>query len=295
MPLPLRIVLYPLFGIFCLVLFSFFLFPFDSLRSRIEGEIAKGIGGNYSVSITKVSPALLSGFVLKGVELRDKKRQEGIRLDRARVKVSLLPLLWGTKEINLNIKSGKGTLTGSVTLVKDGTKLDIKVKDIDLSIGRLALPPNLPIDGSLKGNIFLEIYPTDPLRNVGKIQLTLGELRLSEGATAGGFPLPSLTLVKEGKGEIVIEVVRGNWELKSFNLSGGDIDFEATGKVYAARRVKNYRLSLRGSFQPQAGSEEKIPFLGLIEAQKKEGRYPFSVTGRFSKPSVRIGTFKLPI
>ena len=39
-----------------------------------------------------------------------------------------------------------------------------------------------------------------------------------------------------------------------------------------------------------------LPFLFIIEQQKNaEGIYPLNITGRLSKPSIRIGKFDLPI
>ncbi|MBI2082789.1 MAG: type II secretion system protein GspN [Deltaproteobacteria bacterium] len=297
MSLTIRLVLYPIFALFCLIIFSFLLFPFEALTGRIQSEIGKTFGDKYDVAIEKVSPALFTGLVLKKVKLQERGKEKSVLLDRAKVKIGLFPLLWGTKSLTVDLRAGKGRVEGSVKLDQELTRLDLEVDEWDVSLSRLFLPETVPFVGSLNGEIILDLYSADPLRNSGHIELEVQELGLAEGAGAAGLALPALNLAKQGgeNSRIDIDVVRGNWELKTLKLIGSDINFEATGKVYAAKQVKNYRLNLQGNFVPQTGSEEKMPFLGLIEAQKQEGKFPFAISGRLTKPSIRIGTFKLPI
>ncbi len=188
-------------------------------------------------------------------------------------------------------------IEGSLVLKGEETDLDFNLKGVDLSWGRLLMGSPLPIAGRLEGKLNLELFATDPLRNQGSIELKILEMSLQEGGTAGGFPLPALVLAKEGKeiSRLQIAVERGNWEIRSFKLIGGDLEVEGDGKIYAARQFQNYRLSLRGHFQPPVGQEQKLPILTLVETEKVDGKYPFSVTGKLAKPAIRIGNFKVPI
>jgi len=301
----LRFVVYPLFALFCLVLFSFFLFPFESLKGRIEGEIEKGMGGRFSVSVEKLSPALFTGVTLKGVAIKRRGEEKGATLDRARIKVSLLPLLWGTRRFKVGLRSGRGRVNGTLAFSSESTEMDLEIEEMDLSLGALFLPKTLPFSGAIDGSMDLLLYPQDPFRSAGKVLLDIRGLKLDEGASAAGFPIPAVTLAEKGArpggaspvsdSRLEIDVNRGNWEVRSFRLVGGDLVLEANGKIFAQRQAKNYRLSLKGSFEVPPGHEEKLPFLSLIESQKEQGKYPFAITGRLTKPSIRIGTFKVPI
>lgn len=292
MPLQLRLILYPLFACFCLVVFSFVLFPFDSLKNRIQGEIEQGLGSGVRVTIGKVAPALFTGVVLKNVKIQPKDQAGEVSLERARIKFRLLPLLWGSHSLHCSIRAGQGILEGSLAWGGDETKLDFKLERVDPSLSRVAFPIGLPLQGQMNGHVVLELSASDPLKNSGKVELDIPDLRLEEG-TASGFPFPALVLAKEGKekSRIEIAVERGNWEVRSLKLTGGDLEVQADGKVYAARRLENYRLSLRGDFQ----TLQKLPFLSLVEDQKANGKFPFTITGRLAKPSIRIGNFKVPI
>ena len=297
LPTPIRVALYPVFALFCLALFLFVLFPFESLKSRVAAELEQGLGGQYTVSIAKVGPAPLTGVSLKNVKIQPRKPGPEIELDRMRLKVSLLPLLWGSREIDLRVKKGKGVLSGRLLLKSEETRLDLEFDELDLSLGRLALPAGIPVAGRAHGRIELQMFPADPLRNSGRVDCEIEELRIEEGGNLMGFPMPGVTLAGAGKSpsRVEIDVVRGNWEVRKIDLMGGEIEFAATGKVYAARKAENYRMNLKGSFQASPAAEEKLPFFPLIQNQKTEGKYPFFITGRLSRPSIRIGEFKVPI
>src|SRR6185436_14279842 len=93
----LKILLYPIVFVAALLLFSVLLFPFDSVKNRCAAEIEKALGGEYQVSIGKLSPSLPSGAVLKNVEIRPKGDAAAapIKLSEAKVKVAVMPLLSG--------------------------------------------------------------------------------------------------------------------------------------------------------------------------------------------------------
>jgi len=88
----------------------------------------------------------------------------------------------------------------------------------------------------------------------------------------------------------------GNFEVKGMQLAGGDISLDSNGKIYGARSIDNYRFNLRGNLKVSQEVADKLQILSLVEKQKTaDGAYPFTITGRVTKPSIRIGEFKLPI
>ena len=88
----------------------------------------------------------------------------------------------------------------------------------------------------------------------------------------------------------------GNFEIKEIKFQGGDLELEADGKIYGARQMENYRFNLKGNFKVSPDLAAKVPLLMTLDKQKTaEGTYPFTITGRISKPSIRVGEFKIPI
>ncbi|HSA58691.1 MAG TPA: type II secretion system protein GspN [bacterium] len=297
----LKILLYPVVFFLSLVLFSVLLFPFDSVKNRAATEIENAMGGGYQVTIGKLSPSLPSGAVLKDIEIRPRGSAAAapMKLSQAKVKVGLLALLSGGLEVDFDVKPPQGRATGAFIRKGGGMEIEAKLDRFDLGlISFLTQRAGIPVTGTVSGNVSLEMYPQDPLRNTGSavlqvLDLGLGEISLAEGA----FKVPAMKLAQTGgNSKIDIQVSRGNLEVKSLQLAGGDLDLNTDGKVYGARRADNYRFNLKGSFKPTPDFAQKFQILGLVEKQKAaDGSYPFTITGRVSKPSIRIGEFKLPI
>ncbi len=297
----LKILLYPAVFVVSLVLFSVLLFPFDSVKNRAAAEIENAMGGGYQVTIGNLSPSLPNGAVLKNVEIKPRGGVPAapLKLTEAKVKFALLALLSGGVEVDFDLKPPQGRATGAFIRKGGGIEIDAKLDRFDLGlIAFLTQKAGISISGMVSGNVNLEMYPQDPLRNTGAavlqvLDLGLGEISLAEGA----FKVPPMKLAQAGgNSKIDIQVSRGNFEVKALQLVGGDLDLNTDGKIYGARRADNYRFNLKGSFKPTADFAQKFQILSLVEKQKAaDGSYPFTITGRISKPSIRIGEFKLPI
>jgi type II secretion system protein N len=299
----LKILLYPVVFVVALLFFSVLLFPFDSVKNRCAAEIENAMGGDYQVSIGTLSPSFPSGAVLKNVEIRPKGDAAAapIKLSEAKIKVAVMPLLSGAVEVDFDIKPPQGRASGSYAAKKGSTEVSAHLDRFDLGlISFLTKKSGLAISGLVSGDINFEIYPDDPLRNTGKALLQVQSLELGEISLASGFvQIPALKLAQPGAdSKIDISINRGNVEVKSFQFLGGDLNLDTNGKVYGARRADNYRFNLKGSLKPTAEMEPKLTVLSLPDIKKQrtpEGIYPFTITGRLTKPSVRIGDFKLPI
>lgn len=301
MPTALRIIVYPLFAVFCLVVFFIILFPFESVKDRFAREMEQKMGGSYSISIGSLSPALFTGVVLKDVEIKPRGAPDAspVKLSKAKLKFSLLSILGGNLEVHYDLRANQGRAEGFFSWKKSGMVLDLKMNSFDLAMaGFLAQQMGVPLTGLVNGNVNLELYSQDPLRNTGNISLEMPDLHLGELSLGGGaLQFPPLNLVQSGgsPSKVNLLIDKGNIEVQGVQLSG-DLDFQASGKIYGARKTENYRFNLQGTFKVSPAVADKIPLLMAIEKQKgADGSYPFTITGRISKPSIRIGEFKVPI
>lgn len=303
MPLRLKILVYPFFAAFSLLFFLVVLFPFDSVKNRLSREIERQLGDQYSISIGKFSPSPLTGVVLKDVEirLRDRPQEAPIKLSKAKLKFSILPFFSGGTEVAFDLRAGQGKASGLISSRKNGMGLEIKMDQFDLSVaGFLTQRAGISMTGLLNGVVQMDLFPQDPLRNTGKISLEIPDLRLGEIRLGGGaVQIPAMRLAQQGnqKSRVDIAIERGNLEVKEMQLAGGDLSLQANGKIYGARQVNNYRFNLKGNFKVADEMAGKLrPLLTIIEKQKvPDGAYPFTVTGRISKPNIRVGDFKVPI
>ncbi len=302
MPKVLRFIIYPVFFFVCLLAFLVLLFPFDSLKNRAARELEDAMGGTYQITIGKLSPSLLSGAVLKNVELKPRgdAAAPSIKVNQAKLNFGLIPLLSGTLEIDFDLALSQGRATGLFSSKRTGTVIVAKLDHFDLGlISFLTKDAGIPLTGLVSGNVNLDLNDQDPLRNAGQISLQVLDLGLGEIAVGGGFKIPAFRLAQAGAAggsKIEVEINRGNFDIKSIQLVGGDVSLDSSGKIYGARRADNYRFNLKGSLRVTDEMAKKFEILSLVEKQKAaDGSYPFTVTGRVLKPSIRIGDFKLPI
>jgi type II secretion system protein N len=297
----LKILLYPVVFVVCLVLFSILLFPFDSLKNRVASEIEGAMGGGIQVTVGALSPSFPNGAVLKNVEMRPRGDPSAVptKLSEAKLKVAVLPLLSGTVEVDFDLKPSQGRAAGSFSWKTGGTELDARLDRFDLSmISFLTQKSGIALSGLVSGDLDFEIYPQDPLRNTGKALLQVLDLGMGEMSFANGaLTLPAIKLAQAGgNSKIDVQVNRGNFEVRALQLAGGDLELNTDGKIYGARRADNYRFNLKGSFKVTPDLAQKVQLLQLVDKQKAaDGSYPFTITGRLTKPSIRIGDFKLPI
>lgn len=309
MPIPLKIIIYPIFALVTLVLFSFLLFPFDSVKVWLARELEAGLGGGYQMTIGTVGPSLLSGITLRDVEIRPRgptvlalQTIAPLKVSKARLKFALPPLLSGTTEVSFDLRGGdgRGKATGFYSLKKGGFALKIRLDHTDASILPLLIQKSgIALSGTLDGTVQIDVFPEDTLKNSGKVSLDLLDLRLGEvtlGEGEGAFRIPQIQLAQAGNplSKVDLTIDRGNVEVKLV-IAGGDLDLQMDGKVYGAKQLENYRFNLKGALKVSAALAGKVPLLLMVEKQKApDGSYPFTITGRVSGPSIRIGEFKVP-
>lgn len=300
MPLWLKVIVYPIVGLLFLVVFSLLLFPFDSLKDRGIQELQHSLGDSYDIQIKSVSYRPFTTVLLKGVKIALKADEKQV-VKFEKVKLHFSPAALFNKEVALDfdLKDEKSHVEGSFLNNAEVLKIDSNLEHFDLALVRFLLDRwKIPIEGMLSGTIALEWYWDNPLRNMGQMSLQLETLQLGAMKIPGAIDLPAMALASEGKGDskIDLKINRANWTVEDLELHGADLDLTLNGKVYGAKQLDNYRFNLRGDFKLAPELIQKLPLLAMIDAQKTpEGIYPLTVTGRLSKPNIRIGEFKVPL
>lgn len=300
MPMVVRIIVYPIFAVGSFLIFCAFLFPFDSIRTRIETEAEKGLGGQYEVQISKMSLAPLTGLALKQVTVKEKSgsRMTVLKVDGAEVHFELLPLIWGAVRLGFDLESAESRVKGR--FAQSGPQLNVQVDIEDLNVAQFPMLEakwGLALESKIDGKVDVEIYPASPLKNNGSIQLAVDKLAMKKSDIKGLFPLPAMTFAApQGKSTVDIVMNRGSVEVRSLNLGGGDFTANLGGKVYLAQRVDNFRFNIRGKLGVSEKLIKELPILMILEKQKgTDGLYPITVTGQVRQPNIRIGDFKIPL
>ncbi len=298
-----RVIKYFLYLLLFVVSFAVFLYrglPYDIVKDRIVGGVEQEMGGKYEIEVDEFTPYWLTGIDIRGFSFKDTSGVEMLKLKKVRVRASIFSLIFGNPEVSFDLDLVKGGVTGVADYSEEEINLDLELDNIDLKNMKLITEKiGMLISSKIDGDVKLRIDNRRPIRSEGKIVLDLDDMKIAEGNVKFGeleMPLPDIILSKSSGSKLDVEMSKGAVQVKSFKLAGGDLEMELKGKVFLSNKPDNYRFNLMGSFKASEKLEKALPFLFIVEKQKKEdGSYPISMTGRLARPVVKIGTFNLPI
>jgi type II secretion system protein N len=300
--------LYVMAGIFFFVFWVLVLFPTEAVKSRVINQIENQTQGRYKVDIKDLSLTMFGNLKLKEVkvtEVAGTDQKPLFESPKVKLIVSYLSLLSNHIKSDFYIKGTKGEVEGSVSQEGDEFLLDLDFDEYSLAdVGWFAAEAKVPLKGKLDGEFNVRVNRMDYTQDTGKINLKFINLAtastsvsLDPSTPEATVTLPPIKLTGE-KGSVLIgEVKKGNLEISSFTLSGGDIKLDLKGRVLLqAKDLADYRLNLQGFFQIADPIMKALPIAFLLESQKTpNGDYPLQIGGRLGKPTIRIGTFNLPI
>jgi len=303
MPRILKFIAYLVLFVFSFILFLYWMFPYEMLKDRVASAIERPFGGTVEVSIGKMEPYYFTGFIITNLKLIDRSQEEPkplVEIQRVRARASLFSLLLGNPSFTFLIRSQKGEIAGSARQIEEGFDLDVDVDGFDVgAIKWLESRFGIKLTGEVGGSVVLKVDRTRPARTTGKIDLSLDDFKIvSSQITLMGsnIPLPDLVITKGRGSRIKLVIDKGTVSVDEFRLAEGDFSFDLKGKVFLSTVLANYRLNLNGSFRVSDKLNEAVPILFMVEKQKQQdGSYPLSITGRVSEPSIKIGTFTVPL
>lgn len=304
----LSIFLYLGAGLFFFLFWLVWVFPTDALKSRILTEIDNRTQGRYKIDVGQLDMSLFGSLTFKDLKVSEGAGdQEQLLLKTPKLKLGFSPLgLMSQKsDFSYYVQGSKGDLEGTYRQEGDETHFSANFDQFPMAdMGFISVKAKVPLTGTLDGDIDLKLNRSDPNKNSGNIDLklinlTMGSTRLALDPTApeSAMEIPPIKLTGAKDSMIQGEVVKDSLELKTVTLKGGDLDLNLSGRVsLQAVKAADYRLALQGQFSFTEALAKALPFLFIIEQQKNpQGVYPLNITGRLAKPSIRVGTFNLPI
>lgn len=306
MPKGLRIILYVFVGFFSFIFFLYTTFPFDVLKDRLIDNIESGLKGGYEIKVGSVSPGLLGGVNLKGVRVMKKDETGSVvfwQIDNIKLRMSLLSMLFGKQVVKFDFKNG-GNVSGRIDNEKNRLVINVSTANFDLGkIAYLATKYGLNFKTAIDANIALDIDPRQIVRSNGSITIEPNDIKIlatkTNSETLKGIlkdgEIPELT-IGAGKSSIVAKLDKGQVKIETFKLEKGDVNLDLAGAIYLATTLDNLRLNLTGSFGISEKLNQLLPVLFIIEKQKNEdGTYPLSITGKITRPQIKIRDFTVPL
>lgn len=293
-------------GLCFFVLFLLWTFPYDVLKTRIINQIEDSMGGQYRIKVQSMSAGLIFGFTFKNVEVV--KRDEGkdvvlLKSPHFRINPSFLALLRKSTKLYFTVDVGKGDVSGNYLDSSSVTELNIDFDDLNLAdVKFLESLYKINLKGIISGEYQSYVNKKDAAKNSGKIDLTLSnfsldpiKFKMDPTSAESEIQIPQIKLSGSKNSKLIAELRKSDIVIKELNLNGADVDLNLKGTLNMAPRLEDYRLDISGTFKVKPELAQAIPILALFEQQKQsDGAYPITLNGKFMKPGISVGAFRLP-
>jgi type II secretion system protein N len=232
--------------LFFLVVFllSFSLtFPYERLKEKIVASFnqqQQKTTVQQELQIEELSGYWFSGVKAKGVRLLSSagagKPPTELKIDEARARLKLLPLLIFNKRVGFHLDLLDGGVDG--TFGDSGSKRDIGLTFDGVEVGKAGpvaqALSGLPLLGKLFGEVELDLPEGKASKGNGKISLELRELSIGDGKSKMELaPGMALALDRMNVGTLTIEgeAKDGLIKLSKIRATGKDLEIEGEGTI----------------------------------------------------------------
>ncbi len=278
----LHAVIFIFLGVFFFILFLYLVFPYETLKRRIIGELEAKTPFHYEIE--EIRPHPLSGLTFENIvvyALVDSKKVKVLGVERFRVTLTLLPLVWGKVSLRLWGKMLDGTVNGDFSKRGRGGDLTLVGRNVNLQrIHFLREVKGVEMAGTLKGQTMIALRKGDLSGQSGSAEFQISEVMLNR------LPLPGIAPLRVGQIQGSIELDRGKVIIKRLVFSGGDFNGQVLGNIFLNSRLPQSRLNLRITIKPSGKFDPKYRmFLSVLGWQgKTTGVYAFSLKGTLLHP-----------
>lgn len=252
-------------------------FPEDTLRQKMQYELAKNIPGK--VVVGAASLRLPYSIQADDLFIRlDDRNIPDLKLDSLTLTPHLSSLI-GRPGVCFKAKDGNGNISGSVSKA-GAVSIDIENYPIEQPVQGFA---ELRLTGKINSGQFETDLQPDPdkksIINLQAVELNLNGTR-SLGLTADRINLGQLDLEIIGKGRSL--------SITKATLSGGDVLAEVGGTFLVGRTIPSTRLNLKFSAKAAASLDPSVSSLfELIGTLGRDGARKVTVRGTLAAPKVQ--------
>jgi type II secretion system protein N len=226
---------FPLFYLFCLVLFARWTLPWDKVRDRAvltfdEGQRASG--GQQELKIDELGPSWFS-IQAKGIRLLGPPSEAGkppseLKIDEARVGV--LGALFG--DYGFRIDAFGGTVKGDYSDSSKERKIDVSIDSINLAQAEpIAAALGVPLEGMLDASLKLTMPEGKASKATGALSIDAKDVAVGDGkAKIKNVPL-ALPRLMIGPLAVAGEAKDGVLKLSKLSAGGKDLELAGDGRI----------------------------------------------------------------
>lgn len=288
------------FGFVVFLVVLYLTLPYARFKDYIAAQVSSY---GYDMEAKHAGPALGIGMSLKEVSLVSRSsggaKPTRILIDKARLGVSLLSYLTGSKSFNASAKVFGGDVDADVRIGKSDTSVDSTVSEIDLAeIPWVKNLINLPMSGKFGVNLNLAIPKQRLSESKGLLRWECTGCALGDGKAklviasnpllAEGLGLPKIRL-GEFTGKIPID--KGVGRLQNVQFKSPDLEATVEGEIHLLQPVAASRVDLYVRFKLSDAllrSSEKLRTIMDFTAQmgkRPDGFIGFRMSGSFQNMS----------
>lgn len=297
---------YAAFSLAASLLFSYWTFPWDAARQRLEGVLQTALqptdGTTVQVAIGELGSSWFTGVVAKRllISRQDPSHPDAppqsLVVPSLTVRLELLPLFRARPTVAFHTSLAGGTIAGQLGFGRKDDDLRLEIAHLDLAKahdllslagGLSGADLGLELAGSLSSKASFSFSPKDPTTLKGSLSIGTDQ-GILKGGKFGEYDLPQVAL---GKLDIQARAAGGKLDFSRFTLHSDDVDLASDGFALVLNRNLGYSMphgKLRVHFGP--GLLKRVPYLGLglsaLHPPDREGYYSLPLGGTLKSPKL---------
>ncbi len=264
------------YGIMCLIVFTFIRFPYDTFRGKLEQAIGSAI--NQQVTLGHIHFRLPIGFRVDSLMInRNLLTKELILMPH------LFSLLGGKYGLDMKAVFPTGSLKCSfdVPMGESGKPMNLllKMDNFDAGLFKVIFSTRSQARGIINGTIDLEGPGMTWSKMGGQVDLEWKD---------GNIPLPGFHMPMEEirfkSMEMDSTLNKGVMSLNKMDITG-DVSGSMKGSVHLSNQLSQSRMNITGNISLPQGA---VASPGTGQASMPQGNVRFSLKGTFNTPRFRI-------
>ncbi len=284
------------FGFVVFLVVLYVTLPYGRFKDFIAAQVST-LG--YDMEAKHAGPSLGVGMTLEEVSLVSRPaggaKPTRILIDKAKLGVSLLSYLWGSKSVSADVDVFGGEIDAEVTLGKEDASVEGRVSEVDLAeIPWVKSAINLPASGKFGLKLDLAMPKQRLSESKGSLNWKCAGCAIGDGKAkliiasnpllAEGLGLPKIRL-GDFTGKVAID--KGVGRLQNVQFKSPDIEASVEGELHLVQPVANSRVDLYVRFKLSDSllrSSEKLRTIMDFTAQmgkRPDGFIGFRMSGTF--------------
>jgi type II secretion system protein N len=248
---------FPMFYLFCLLLFASWTFPYEKLKERIVVTFnaqQRATNSQQELQIDELTSSWLTGVKAKGVRLISAATEAGkppseLKIDEARARISLLGLLVGNKDVSFKLTAFGGTIDGSFDDHAKDREVEVNLDALELGqVGPITQALGVPMEGKLSGTVKLAMPEGKASKANGALAMEIKDVAVGNGKAklGGALPLPRMNI---GVLTFTAEAKEGVFKVTKLAAGGKDLELNGEGRIQMRELATDSLIDMNARFK----------------------------------------------